>query len=121
MLDFFVGQIQYTPSYLHHGNVSGLKALLEMPEGFIGVDLVSTGEDIQSAVAEFRPGVHRKVGLCNDDYAADAVRRKLVKEWMDDGGPGQFHRLQEVLFQGLRIVQGGSVTFKKLDDQMSSQ
>jgi hypothetical protein len=48
----------------------------------------------------------------------DAMGRKLVEKWLDNGGTGKLDRCQEVVFKGFDVVQEGAVALKQLDDQM---
>ena len=44
--------------------------------------------------------------------------RKLVEEWLDNGGPGKLDCCQQVVFKDFDVVQEGAVALKQLDDQM---
>jgi hypothetical protein len=99
-----LGQIQDAALYLHDRGIGGSQVFLQIVECLAAVNIVTTGKDIQGALTVFRPGVHCEMGLGDYHYSGNAMGRELVEEWLDDGGTGNFHRCQEMVFKGFELV-----------------
>ncbi len=62
---------------------AGLNALFNMFDCCVNID-AGAAEEVNRGEVVFWPGMDGKMGFCNDNYSADALRREGVEKWAYD-------------------------------------
>src|SRR3972149_932407 len=94
-----------SPPQFNHGEM-GCPHFLRQPfRCLVGPNGIATGEDIDSGISMFRPGVDKQVGLSDYDHTADPMRIELVERLFDYRSSSPVSCVNQQVFQPDRVIQ----------------
>src|SRR3972149_1844465 len=94
-----------SPPQFNHGEM-GCPHFLRQPfRRLVGPNGIATGEDIDSGISMFRPGVDEQVRLSDNNYTADPMRIELVECLFDYRSSSPFCCVDQQVLQPGRVIQ----------------